>query len=143
MHIPVHAPWLPGYIDVTQTVVVIRTMLGFFWTDLVCVGVCMSACRMCECVTVCGSVYECLWLCVYECVRVWVHSEGAAALLWQPVEEHRELRLTPHPRPAPSGAAACALTPLKVRPGSSRTRLVLPSDSGFPRPFRDGLSGRT
>ena len=41
MHIPVHAPWLPGYIDVTQTVVVIRTMLGFFWTDLVCVGVCM------------------------------------------------------------------------------------------------------
>ena len=28
MHIPVHSPWLPGYIDVTQTVLVILTMAG-------------------------------------------------------------------------------------------------------------------
>ena len=38
MHIPVHSPWLPGYIDVAQTVLVILTMewLDFFRTDLIC-----------------------------------------------------------------------------------------------------------
>ena len=30
MHIPVHSPWLPGYIDVAQTVLVILTMAGLF-----------------------------------------------------------------------------------------------------------------
>ena len=30
MHIPVHSPWLPGYVDVTQTVLVILTMTGLF-----------------------------------------------------------------------------------------------------------------
>ena len=30
MHIPVHSPWLPGYIDLTQTVLVILTMAGLF-----------------------------------------------------------------------------------------------------------------
>ena len=30
MHISVHSPWLPGYIDVTQTVLVILTMAGLF-----------------------------------------------------------------------------------------------------------------
>ena len=30
MRIPVHCPWLPGYIDVTQTIVVILTMAGLF-----------------------------------------------------------------------------------------------------------------
>ena len=30
MHIPVHSPWLPGYIDVTQTVLIISTMAGLF-----------------------------------------------------------------------------------------------------------------
>ena len=28
MHIPVHSPWLPGYIDVTQTVLIILTLAG-------------------------------------------------------------------------------------------------------------------
>ena len=28
--IPVHSPWLPGYIDVTQTIVVVLTMAGLF-----------------------------------------------------------------------------------------------------------------
>ena len=28
--IPVHSPWLPGYIDVTQTVLIILTMVGLF-----------------------------------------------------------------------------------------------------------------
>ena len=38
MCIPVHSPWLPGYIDITQTILVILTMGGFFlWTDLICV----------------------------------------------------------------------------------------------------------
>ena len=27
--------WLPGYIDVVQTVFIILTMVGLFWTDLV------------------------------------------------------------------------------------------------------------
>ena len=27
---PVHSPWLPGYIDVAQTVLVILTMAGLF-----------------------------------------------------------------------------------------------------------------
>ena len=30
MCIPVHSPWLPGYIDVTQTVLVTLTMVGLF-----------------------------------------------------------------------------------------------------------------
>ena len=30
MHIPVPSPWLPGYIDVSQTVLVILTMSGLF-----------------------------------------------------------------------------------------------------------------
>ena len=30
MHIPVHSPWLPGYIDVTQIFLVILTMAGYF-----------------------------------------------------------------------------------------------------------------
>ena len=30
MHIPVHSPWLPGYTDVVQTVLVILTMAGLF-----------------------------------------------------------------------------------------------------------------
>ena len=30
MHIPVHSPWLPGYIDVAQTVLLILTMAGLF-----------------------------------------------------------------------------------------------------------------
>ena len=33
MCIPVHSPWLPGYTDVVQTVLIILTMLDFFWTD--------------------------------------------------------------------------------------------------------------
>ena len=30
MHIPVHPPWLPGYIDTVETVLVILTMAGVF-----------------------------------------------------------------------------------------------------------------
>ena len=30
MHIPVHSPWLPIYIDVTQTTLIILTMAGLF-----------------------------------------------------------------------------------------------------------------
>ena len=30
MRIPVHSPWLPGYVDVTQTVLIILTMVGLF-----------------------------------------------------------------------------------------------------------------
>ena len=35
MRMPVLSPWLPGYIYVTQTVLLILTRLDFFWTDLV------------------------------------------------------------------------------------------------------------
>ena len=30
MRIPVHPPWLPGYIDVMQTVLITLTMAGLF-----------------------------------------------------------------------------------------------------------------
>ena len=30
MHTPVHSPWLPGYINVTQTVLGVLTMVGLF-----------------------------------------------------------------------------------------------------------------
>ena len=30
MHIPLHCPWLPGYIDVAQTILVILTMAALF-----------------------------------------------------------------------------------------------------------------
>ena len=30
MHIPVHSPWLPGYINVAQTILIISTMAGPF-----------------------------------------------------------------------------------------------------------------
>ena len=36
MCIPVHSPWLPGYISVVQTGLVILTMAGLFQTDLKC-----------------------------------------------------------------------------------------------------------
>ena len=35
MHIPVHSSWLPGFINVTQTVLVILTMAGLFLDRLV------------------------------------------------------------------------------------------------------------
>ena len=35
MHIPVHSPWLPSYIDVVQTVLIILTMDAFFWTEFI------------------------------------------------------------------------------------------------------------
>ena len=34
MPIPVHSPWLPGHTDVAQTILVILTMVGLFWTGL-------------------------------------------------------------------------------------------------------------
>ena len=34
MRIPVHSPWLPGYINIAQTILIILTM-DFFWADLV------------------------------------------------------------------------------------------------------------
>ena len=30
MHIPVHSPWLPGYIDFMQTILIILTIAGLF-----------------------------------------------------------------------------------------------------------------
>ena len=30
MHIPVHSPWLPRYLDIMQTILVILTMVGLF-----------------------------------------------------------------------------------------------------------------
>ena len=35
MRIPVHSPWLPGYTDVAEIILVILTMAGTFQTDLV------------------------------------------------------------------------------------------------------------
>ena len=34
IHIPVHSPWLPGYIDVVQTVFYILTMAGLFMEQI-------------------------------------------------------------------------------------------------------------
>ena len=34
--IPVHSPWLLGYIDFAQTILIILTMAGLFWTDFTC-----------------------------------------------------------------------------------------------------------
>ena len=36
MCIPVHSPWLPGYINVMKTILVILTMAGLLQTDLRC-----------------------------------------------------------------------------------------------------------
>ena len=35
MRIPFHSPWLPGYTDGAQTILIILTMVGIFWTDLI------------------------------------------------------------------------------------------------------------
>ena len=35
IHIPVYSPWLPGYIDVVQTILFIVTVAGFFQTHIV------------------------------------------------------------------------------------------------------------
>ena len=37
VHIPVHSPWLPGYIDDAQIVLFILTMAGFFSGQALCV----------------------------------------------------------------------------------------------------------
>ena len=42
MCIPVHSPWLPGYVDVAQTVLVIVTMVGLFLDRRrMCIYVCI------------------------------------------------------------------------------------------------------
>ena len=43
MHIPVHSPWLPGYIDVEQTVFIILTMAELF-LDRLCTCVYVNIC---------------------------------------------------------------------------------------------------
>ena len=35
MCIPAHSPWLPGYINVAQTVLIVLTMVGLFQTDFI------------------------------------------------------------------------------------------------------------
>ena len=35
MGIPVHSPWLPGYISVMQTILIISIVEGLLWTDFV------------------------------------------------------------------------------------------------------------
>ena len=42
MCIPVHSPWLPGYINVVQTILVILTMAGLYLTDLVYIFIYIS-----------------------------------------------------------------------------------------------------
>ena len=38
MSIPVHSPWLPAYLDFTQTVLIILTMAGLFFPDRLCIS---------------------------------------------------------------------------------------------------------
>ena len=44
MCILVTSPWLPGYMDVTQTILIILTMAGLF-PDRPCVCVCVCVCN--------------------------------------------------------------------------------------------------
>ena len=44
MHSPVHSPWLPGYIDVAQTIVVILTMAGLFSRQASYIQICVCVC---------------------------------------------------------------------------------------------------
>ena len=70
MHIPVHSPWLPGYIDVTQNILIILTMAGLFQTDLVYVLWLIPSPSFIHSplpyslwqLSVC-SMFVCLWLC--------------------------------------------------------------------------------
>ena len=47
MCIPVHSPWLPGYVDVMQTIVVLLTMAALF-PDRPHVCVCVCVCVQCN-----------------------------------------------------------------------------------------------
>ena len=52
MHIPVHSPWLPGYVDVGQTVLVVLTMVGLFLDRPYMLYIKMYACHcrtLCQC----------------------------------------------------------------------------------------------
>ena len=62
MCIPVHFPWLPGYTDIVQTILVISAMAGLFLDRLyVCV---------CVCVYIWYHIYMRSYICV--CVSKWI-----------------------------------------------------------------------
>ena len=55
--IPVQSPWLPGYLSVLQTILLILTMAGLFPQRLVYVVVCIYNFYVC--------VYMCVCICIY------------------------------------------------------------------------------
>ena len=69
MCIPVHFPWLPGYIDATSTILIVLSMTGIFpdRPRIVCVCVCVH-----ECVATlqgqAGSWYSCTWKNIHRAV---------------------------------------------------------------------------
>ena len=65
MCIPVHSPWLPGYIDVAQTILVILTMDGLFLDRRMCTCVCVYGER--ENIDHRGSLF--LWTWHFSCPR--------------------------------------------------------------------------
>ena len=42
MHIPVHSPWLPGYTDIVQIILILLTMAGLFSDRHVCLSISFS-----------------------------------------------------------------------------------------------------
>ena len=67
MRIPVHSPWLPGYIGGVQTILVILTMLDFFWTDILSIYLYTD------------RYYIYVYICLYICVCVYLPSTLKAA----------------------------------------------------------------
>ena len=66
MCIPVHSPWLPGYINVAQTILVILTMAGLFsWTDYYCVSVHTHT-------HVCTHVFTCTYI-LHACINEYIY----------------------------------------------------------------------
>ena len=79
MCIPVHSPWLPGYIDVAQLVLIILTIAGLFpdrlvYPKLIEVDTCKLEGGSC-----------CIWGCVCVLVK-WTLSALAGVVQWI---EHR------------------------------------------------------
>ena len=66
--IPVHSPWLPGYIDVTQTTLVILTMVGLPIVRLV--NTCLPSHNYLF-VSVCGDSFEDLFSATLKYLNQW------------------------------------------------------------------------
>ena len=102
MHIPVHSLWLPGYINVMQTIFVILTMARVF-PDGLCVSVCVCTyiciymhiynVNQSTYILIYNQVYLSLSLYIYIYIYTHTHTHTRSVYLYRERERLREIDL--------------------------------------------------